>query len=60
MTYHIYTGIIETFFFTKRIATLLEDEEYCALQNALVEKSSLDDVIQGSGGIRKIRWGASK
>lgn len=51
--------IIETSFFTKKIAALLEDEEYRALQNALVEKPSLGDIIQGSGGIRKIRWGAS-
>lgn len=51
--------IIETTFFTKKIAALLNDEDYRALQNALVEKPNLGDIIQGSGGIRKIRWGAS-
>jgi hypothetical protein len=51
--------IIETSFFTKKIATLLDDEDYRALQNALVEKPNLGDIIQDSGGIRKIRWGAS-
>jgi hypothetical protein len=51
--------IIETSFFTKKIASLLDDEEYRVLQNALVEKPNLGDIIQGSGGIRKVRWGAS-
>jgi hypothetical protein len=51
--------IFETSIFTKKIATLLNDEEYRALQNVLVEMPGSGDIIQGSGGIRKIRWGAS-
>jgi hypothetical protein len=51
--------IFETSIFTKKIIALLNDEEYRTLQNILVEKPDSGDIIQGSGGIRKIRWGAS-
>jgi hypothetical protein len=51
--------IFETSIFTKKITSLLDEEEYRALQNTLVEMPSLGDIVQGSGGIRKIRWGAS-
>lgn len=48
--------IIETSIFTKKIKSLLDDNEYRVLQNHLVEIPSSGDIIQGSGGIRKIRW----
>jgi hypothetical protein len=51
--------IFETSIFTKKIIALLNDEEYRSLQNILVERPDSGDIIQGSGGIRKIRWGAS-
>jgi len=51
--------IFETTIFTKKIISLLNDEEYRSLQSILVEKPDSGDIIQGSGGIRKIRWGAS-
>lgn len=51
--------IFETSIFSKKITALLDDEEYRALQNALVEKPHLGDIIQGSGGIRKVRCGAA-
>jgi hypothetical protein len=51
--------IFETSIFTKKIIALLNDEEYRILQNILVERPDSGDIIQGSGGIRKIRWGAS-
>ena len=51
--------IIETSIFTKKISTLLSDEDYRALQNVLAEMPGSGDIIQGSGGIRKIRWGLS-
>ncbi|WP_411728707.1 type II toxin-antitoxin system RelE/ParE family toxin [Methyloglobulus sp.] len=51
--------IFETSIFTKKITALLNDEEYRTLQNVLVEMPGSGDIIQGSGGIRKIRWGAS-
>jgi hypothetical protein len=51
--------IIETSIFTKKITALLNDEDYRGLQNVLVEMPGSGDIIQGSGGIRKIRWGAN-
>jgi mRNA-degrading endonuclease RelE of RelBE toxin-antitoxin system len=51
--------IFETSVFTKKINTLLNDEEYRTLQNTLVEMPNSGKIIQGSGGIRKIRWGGS-
>jgi len=50
--------IIETSIFTKRISTLLNDEEYRTLQNYLVDMPGSGVIIQGSGGIRKLRWSA--
>jgi hypothetical protein len=46
--------IIETSVFTKKITALMNDEEYRAFQNVLVEMPGSGDIIQGSGGIRKI------
>ena len=51
--------IFETSIFSKKITALLNDEEYRSLQNALIEKPQLGDIIQGSGGIRKVRCGAT-
>lgn len=48
--------IIETSIFTKTITALLNDDEYRSLQSALVEMPHTGDLIQGSGGIRKVRW----
>ncbi len=51
--------IIETTIFTKKINTLLSDEEYRNLQSALILNPEKGKVIRGSGGLRKIRWGIS-
>jgi mRNA-degrading endonuclease RelE of RelBE toxin-antitoxin system len=51
--------ILETSVFTKRIRELIPDEEYRMLQAALLCKPDLGALIPGSGGIRKMRWGAS-
>ncbi|MCG7910289.1 MAG: type II toxin-antitoxin system RelE/ParE family toxin [Candidatus Thiodiazotropha taylori] len=48
--------IIETSVFTRLIKELLEDDEYRELQEALVNRPDLGDLIRGSGGIRKVRW----
>ncbi len=48
--------ILETAAFTRRIQALLDDESYRDLQNALLERPKLGDLISGSGGIRKLRW----
>lgn len=51
--------ILETAAFTRRIRALLDDESYRELQNALLERPQLGDLISGSGGIRKLRWAVS-
>lgn len=49
---------VETSLFTKRVADLLDDDEYSKLQWRLIEFPEADDVIPGGGGIRKIRQSA--
>lgn len=34
----------------------LTDEDYRLFQTALLESPNLGDVIQGTGGLRKVRW----
>ena len=48
---------VEAPLFTKLVGDYLADEEYAALQHALSENPELGDVIPGSGGVRKVRWG---
>ena len=48
--------IIETSEFTRTINSLLTDEEYRELQEALVTKPDLGVILRNSGGIRKLRW----
>lgn len=48
--------IIETPIFTKLITELMSDDEYCALQEALIMRPELGVVIKNSGGLRKLRW----
>ena len=47
--------LIETSIFSKRIATLLSDEEYGEFQFRIAAHPEAGAVIRGSGGIRKIR-----
>ena len=51
--------IIETIIFTKRIISLLSEEEYRNLQNELIINPEKGKIIRGSGGLRKIRCGIS-
>jgi hypothetical protein len=37
----------------------LSDDEYAALQQSLIVHPELGDVIPGSGGVRKLRWGVA-
>ncbi len=48
--------IIETKIFTKLITELLVDDEYKDLQEALINRPDLGDLIKASGGLRKVRW----
>lgn len=47
---------VETPIFTKRLTAQLGDEEYLALQLALVFRPEQGPIIAGSGGLRKVRW----
>ena len=49
--------IIETPTFTNIISKLMDDESYRKLQNQLIADPKAGKIIQGSGGIRKVRWG---
>lgn len=47
---------IETKLFSKKLPTLLADEDYRELQAFMLEKPEAGDIIKGSGGVRKLRW----
>jgi hypothetical protein len=50
-------SFIETKLFTKLVTEHLSDEEYARLQDALIRDPETGDLISGSGGVRKVRWG---
>ena len=49
---------IETPIFTRRSKELMDDDAYIAMQKVLVLNPSIGDVIEGTGGIRKMRVAA--
>jgi len=49
---------IETPVFTADLLCLFSDEEYAEFQTYLVNNPLAGDVIQQTGGLRKIRWSA--
>jgi len=48
--------VIETLAFTRRVTVLLSDDEYTAMQWFLRFKPDAGDIIQHTGGARKVRW----
>ena len=46
----------ETPVFTRQITKLLPDDQYRELQQELIFNPAAGDVIQHSGGLRKVRW----
>jgi hypothetical protein len=48
--------IVETPIFTRLIKQLMSDDEYKDLQEALVNRPDMGDLIKGSGSLRKVRW----
>ncbi len=48
---------IETKLFTRLVHDYFTDDEYAALQNSIVANPEAGDVMRGSGGVRKLRWG---
>jgi len=59
MAYALGMVFIETSLFTKDIRRLLPDEAYRRFQVALMLRPNMGRIIQGSGGLRKVRWGLS-
>jgi len=52
--------IIETSFFTKKVNSLISDEDYHNLQNQLIANPKQGKIIRGSNGLRKFRWKLSR
>lgn len=50
---------IETPFFTRRLRELLDDDGYADFQQRLAERPDAGDVIEGTGGLRKVRVASS-
>ena len=48
---------IETSTFTKQLSRQFDDDSYTALQAFLSAHPDAGDVMRGTGGVRKIRWG---
>ena len=47
---------IEAPAFTARVGSYLDEDEYAALQHLLAGAPEAGDVVQGTGGFRKVRW----
>lgn len=47
---------IETSLFAKYRSNYLNDEAYREFQNFLMQQPEAGNVIQGTGGLRKLRW----
>lgn len=47
---------IETELFTEDVKKLLDDDEYHKLQVFMAQHPDCGDVIQETGGLRKMRW----
>lgn len=47
---------IESPVFTEDLAALLSEESYGEFQRFLAENPTAGDVIQGTNGLRKVRW----
>jgi hypothetical protein len=52
-------SFIETKLFSRLVVNVLTDEEYSGLQKALIKDPEAGDLIPGSSGIRKLRWGVA-
>ncbi|MBI3402300.1 MAG: transcriptional regulator [Acidobacteria bacterium] len=50
-------AFIETRLFTALLPRYLTDDDYAVLQGTLALNPEAGDLIRGSGGVRKLRWG---
>ena len=51
-----YVTFVETTAFTKRIAGLISDDDFAEFQAELAQNPEKGPVIEGTGGLRKVRW----
>lgn len=56
--YHCAVIFMETPIFTRDVTELLGDAEYAAFQAFLADNPDAGDIIQATGGLRKVRWAA--
>jgi mRNA-degrading endonuclease RelE of RelBE toxin-antitoxin system len=52
-------AFVESRLFTRLVYEYLSEDDYFKLQQALVENPEAGELIQGSGGLRKLRWALS-
>lgn len=59
LPYNRFMEFIEATAFTKYVYDYLTDDEFLGLQGFLLKYPELGKIVPGSGGVRKLRWGAS-
>lgn len=47
---------VETAVFTRRVIDALSDDDYRLVQEALLRRPAQGDLIERTGGVRKLRW----
>jgi hypothetical protein len=50
-------AFVEAPVFTKHLPSYLSDEDFAGFQDFLAKRPEAGDLITGTGGFRKIRWG---
>jgi len=55
----IVISFVETRLFTRLVQAYLTDDDYARLQQMLADDPELGDVVPGTGGVRKVRWGVA-
>ena len=51
-------SFVETRLFSRLVQEYMTDQEYSQLQGELIKNPEAGSVVRGSGGVRKLRWGA--
>jgi hypothetical protein len=57
--FHIVISFVETRLFTRLVQAYLTDDDYARLQQMLADDPELGEVVPGTGGVRKVRWGVA-
>jgi hypothetical protein len=56
MDYHPLVSVVETEPFLAATRKMMDDDERAALIDYLAANPAAGDIIQGTGGVRKLRW----